>query len=203
MDKKDFYDLLNNTEQDGDEDEDENEICLITREKLENNFIKLDCGHSFNYLPLYKELKEQKTKKILDNAKLKINEIKCPYCRIKSQLILPSFNKYYETKSVIGVNFPKKSCYILNNCEHYNKKTKTFCNDSACITNYGIFCNKHVKCSYIEEEKLKNISIEKNNEYKDKKVKELREILKNNKCKISGTKNELIERILLNIVCNE
>ena len=112
-------------------------------------------------MPLFNELKQQKTKKILDNSKLKINEIKCPYCRNKSQYILPPFNKYYETKSIIGVNCPKKICYILNKCQHYNKKSKTYCNDSACITNYGIFCNKHIKYSYVEEEKLKNISIEK------------------------------------------
>ena len=201
MNKKEFYDLLNNIDENENENinENENEICLITRERLEKNYIKLDCNHCFNYLSLFNELKQQKTKKILDNAKLKINEIKCPYCRNKSQHILPPFNKYYETKSIIGVNFPKKNCYILNKCEHYNKKTKTFCNDSACITNYGIFCNKHTKYSYFEEEKLKNINIEKRNEYKNKKVKELREILKNNKYKVSGTKNELIERILLNI----
>ena len=60
---------------------DEEDTCLITNEKLEYNNIELSCGHQFNYIPLYNEVKYQKTKKMLDNSQLKINEIKCPYCR--------------------------------------------------------------------------------------------------------------------------
>ena len=118
---------------------------------------------------------------------------------VKIAKFSPKFSIFIVKLDTVETTYQTKNCYILNKCEHYNKKTKTFCNDSACITNYGIFCNKHTKYSYFEEEKLKNINIEKRNEYKNKKVKELREILKNNKCKVSGTKNELIDRILLNI----
>ena len=50
-----FYDILleelshtNNTNQDN--------ICLITKEPLQDNCITLDCGHKFNYTSLYNEL---------------------------------------------------------------------------------------------------------------------------------------------------
>ena len=38
----------------------EENICLISNEELTDNFVKLNCGHSFNYLPLYKDLVNQK-----------------------------------------------------------------------------------------------------------------------------------------------
>ena len=35
-------------------------MCLITKEPLEENNIRLKCGHSFNYMPLYNEINRQK-----------------------------------------------------------------------------------------------------------------------------------------------
>ena len=51
-------------------------VCLISNSNLENNYITLDCNHKFNYMPLFNEIVYQKTKKILDNARLRLNEIK-------------------------------------------------------------------------------------------------------------------------------
>ena len=34
--------------------------CLISNEVLDNTYIKLPCKHSFNYVPLYKEVYNQK-----------------------------------------------------------------------------------------------------------------------------------------------
>lgn len=64
-----------------------NTKCLISNELLTTNFITLECNHKFNYMELYNEVLEQKTKKLLDNSKLKLNEVKCPYCR--------AYNKKY------------------------------------------------------------------------------------------------------------
>ena len=36
------------------------DICFITNEKLEENYIKLPCNHTFNYVALYNELINQK-----------------------------------------------------------------------------------------------------------------------------------------------
>ena len=39
------------------------EVCLISKEELDQTKITLECGHTFNYLPIYHEFKEQKTNK--------------------------------------------------------------------------------------------------------------------------------------------
>jgi diphthamide synthase subunit DPH2 len=37
-------------------------ICLISKDKLHPNHITLKCNHKFNYIPIYKEVLYQKTK---------------------------------------------------------------------------------------------------------------------------------------------
>ena len=39
--------------------------CLIYHHELTDNYITLKCGHSFNYVPLYKEVFSQKKKDYL------------------------------------------------------------------------------------------------------------------------------------------
>jgi hypothetical protein len=87
--------------------EEDNNVCLITNEPLEDKFVKLNCGHNFNYIPLFNDIKNHK--QIFNNmeggnTKLKTNEIRCPYCRNKQHGVLP----YYEDlnlNKVNGVNF--------------------------------------------------------------------------------------------------
>ena len=43
------------------ENENEN-ICLITNNKLTDNFVKLCCGHKFNYEAIFNEVIKQKVK---------------------------------------------------------------------------------------------------------------------------------------------
>ena len=63
-------------------EEDNNEQCLISHDILIEDNITLECGHKFNYLPLLNEVKYQKlNNNPLEYKKLKINELKCPYCR--------------------------------------------------------------------------------------------------------------------------
>ena len=77
--------------QDDDDDDDEN-ICLITNTKLKNNFVKLVCGHKFNYKSIFNEVKNQKKYwNHYETQKLKENEIKCPYCRTIQTGLLPRF----------------------------------------------------------------------------------------------------------------
>ena len=78
-----FNNLLN------DDITEEDNTCLITNENLDDNNIKLNCGHKFNYEALYNEVVYQKTRRLLDNAQLKINQIKCPYCRNITNNLLP------------------------------------------------------------------------------------------------------------------
>ena len=84
-----------------DDEEDTNEnVCLITNMPLTDNFIELQCGHKFNYVPLYKDIySHKKNFNYLESSsgKLGKNEIRCPYCRKKQNEVLP----YYEN---MGVN---------------------------------------------------------------------------------------------------
>ena len=54
-----------------------NDVCLITGLPLTEHFVQLDCGHKFNYIPLYKEVINQKIKinSLLESTKLNKNEI--------------------------------------------------------------------------------------------------------------------------------
>ena len=187
-DMKLFEELLNQ------EEETEENICLITNEKLENNYIKLNCNHNFNYLALYNEVVYQKTKKILDNSRLKINEIKCPYCRDVTDKLLPHY-KYYNIPSVRAVTNPEKYTMKIQECQHIRNNKK--CSRAGCITKDGVFCNIHMKIKKIDEEIIENMDEDFNKNYKKKTIKELREELKNSKLKISGRKEELIKRLYI------
>ena len=94
----------------------EENICLISNEELTDNFVKLNCGHSFNYIPLYKDLVNQKQKfNIMEIMELKKDEIRCPYCRTKQYGVLP----YYEElglPKINGVNTLEKE--KKNLCEY-------------------------------------------------------------------------------------
>jgi len=172
-----------------------NTKCLISNELLTTNFITLECNHKFNYMELYNEVLEQKTKKLLDNSKLKLNEVKCPYCRAITKNILP-YLKYYDTKIIKGVNYPYDLSIKLNECQ-YIEKNSELCKKSACITKFGIFCNSHVKYNIKEEEILNTISGDVLNAYKKKTIQTIKTELRENNIKLSGKKEELINRLLI------
>lgn len=172
-----------------------NEKCLISNELLQCNYITLECNHKFNYIELYNEVVEQKTKKILDNSKLKLNEIKCPYCRNITTNILPYF-KYYNTKLIKGVNSPPDLSIKLNECEYINKNSE-LCKKSACATKLGTFCNNHIKFNIREEEILNNISIDILNDYKKKTIQDLKKELREHNIKLCGKKEDLINRLII------
>lgn len=192
MNSKDIF--LNYLNENGENGENA-EKCLISNELLVSNSITLDCNHKFNYIELYYEVVEQKTKKLLDNSKLKLNEIKCPYCRAISKNLLPHF-KYYNTKSIKGVNYPPDLSIKLNECQ-YIEKNSELCGKNACVTKFGIFCNNHVKYNIKEEEILSNTGINIVNLYKKKTIKELKKELQEHAIKLSGKKEDLINRLII------
>ena len=192
-----FYELLNeelNTSEN-------NDICLITQENLRDNYITLKCGHKFNYLPLYNEVVKQKTSPFsLETIKVKVNEIKCPYCRTITPNIMP-FIDMPGVKLIKGVNYPKKYCLMIHKCEwvyKFGKCKGSCCNKPAIQTEYGILCKLHLNkysSKNLNLENSKNYNFDIKN-YKNYTVKELKNILKDMNLKISGTKSELIERLL-------
>jgi hypothetical protein len=150
-------------------------ICLITKEKLHPNHITLNCKHKFNYLPLYNEVLNQKNKQsnLYEVTKLSSNQIKCPYCRIITNKLLPHI-PYPSVKIIKNVN-----SYVTNS---YNSKPDYFLYAPKCshpITNnaktaktecqkYGVYyetenvllCPQHYKL-YTTKQKTGNKKVEK------------------------------------------
>jgi hypothetical protein len=180
-----------------------NNSCLISGEPLDNNHIILDCKHKFNINELYNEVVQQKTKYNLysNKTKIKYNEIKCPYCRIITPKLLPYF-KYYNNNAIYGVNCPQHLSMQLYECEYKTKKNGN-CGKNACVTNYGIFCNNHIKYTYNEEQIIKTLDEKNIASLKKKTIKELKDELKKNSKKTSGNKDELIIRLALTNTLNE
>ena len=191
-----YINLFNSIINDNEQDTDISTTCLINNNSLLDNHIILECNHKFNYIPLYNEVVYQKTRKILDNSKLKTNEIKCPYCRHITTKLLPYY-KYYGVRQIKGVNYPFNYNMITNECEYIYKKTNTRCNETACVTKLGTFCNKHTKFLQEDEDIIFPLDNEKFNYYNKKTVKELKDLLKLNHCKLCGNKVDLIYRILI------
>ena len=147
------------------QNEPEAKICHITFEKLKDNYIVLDCKHTFNYDAIFKEICIQKT--IInrkETQKLKKYCIKCPYCRFIQKGILP----YRESYNLVPlVNTPKSKAFTMKKfqCKYIfasGKKKSTCCNKYSEIE----YCNQHNKI--IERRKhrdnTKNISKEPVNE---------------------------------------
>jgi hypothetical protein len=135
-------------------DEDNNK-CLITNNILTDKYIELICGHKFNYIPLYHDLVNHKSKFNLmesSSSRLNLNEIRCPYCRNKEVRTLP----YYEElglKQINGVNFYDP-----------NIKQNSFTNENCCYLLQNNLFNsdnpesshnkKHIKCNAYNTSKI-------------------------------------------------
>ena len=83
--------------------EEDSNLCLITNQPLIERHFEMSCGHKFNYLALYYDIKNHKQKfngMESSASHLKQNEIRCPYCRKKQTGILP----YYEELGLAKIN---------------------------------------------------------------------------------------------------
>jgi hypothetical protein len=103
----DFFSELYKSFDNEEKNDENNNLCLITDEPLKDKFIKLECNHTFNYIPLYLDIKNHKQKFNFmegNSSKLNNNEIRCPYCRKKHSGLLPFYEELALPK-VHGVNF--------------------------------------------------------------------------------------------------
>ena len=101
-----LYKSLDIQENDNKCDEDNNK-CLITNEILIDKSFEMSCGHKFNYIALYNDLLNHKKKfnsMESSTGHLKINEIRCPYCRQKHVGLLP-YHEDLNLKKEHGVNY--------------------------------------------------------------------------------------------------
>jgi len=150
-DETDNHDKINLGE---DQDQDQDNYCLLTKEPLENIHIKLACGHKFNYVPLYREVVMQKTTGMTSTGyytthSLKRNEIKCPYCRTVQDKLLP-YLEYDGVNKTMGVNHPKtlsmsvQTCTHIIECKKSKNKSSTCCKENAVhFLNGAYLCKKH------------------------------------------------------------
>lgn len=138
----------------GDENDNEN-LCMITYETLENDHVILECGHKFNYIPIFKEVYNQK----FNSSKLEVQtlfgcQIKCPYCRNIQNSLLPPNEKVEQTNLV---NSPEKHCMKTKFCKYIFRggcRKGNVCN-IRCVTEY---CSKHKGLAARQEKKLKLLS---------------------------------------------
>ena len=136
---------------DKEENNDENK-CLITNQLLTDKYVTLNCGHKFNYIPLYHDIVNHKNKfnKMEGSiSKLNINEIRCPYCRKKQKGTLI----YYEDlglKQIYGINSLDKTLpntmLINNQTKSYNSITPSYDPNYTFTLYKSIF--KFGKCCY-------------------------------------------------------
>ena len=137
---------------------DENNICLISKEKLHPNHITLSCNHKFNYIPIYKEVLYQKNKSNTqyEVTKLDSHQIKCPYCRTITNKLLP-FIQYPSVSFSKSIHAYAPDCISATQCSHminHRKKNSqnTQCNKNAvyyeaedlllCPTHYSMRSSK-------------------------------------------------------------
>jgi hypothetical protein len=122
-----LYKSLDNEENNCKTDEDDN-LCLITNQPLVDKFVKMECGHKFNYIPLFNDLVNHKKK--FNNMEgstthLKINEIRCPYCRKKSTGVLPYYTDLGLAK-ITGVNYIDINYKPVNEIKIYTEDTNHY-----------------------------------------------------------------------------
>ena len=121
-------------------DTDEN-ICLISRCELNEDFVELTCGHKFNYEDLLNEIINQRIKNHYEVQKLKVTQIKCPYCRNIQNKLIPYNEKY---KKVLNVNW-SESMEEGKFCIAILKSGKRKGQACGCFAKYGDYCGRHKK----------------------------------------------------------
>jgi hypothetical protein len=158
-----------------DDNKDLNNSCLISGETLTDYFVIMDCGHKFNYIPLFKDICNHKKKyNSMESTeqKLNLNEIRCPYCRNKQKGILPYYSELGIEK-INGVNFinyeTKLNCEtkpITKSNNNYKKCEFILCNSLIKKDNIKnssflpCYCNKHKKMMIVNQEKQEKQEIQ-------------------------------------------
>ena len=133
--------LLCQNEDDRNASENEN-ICLISKEPLQDDHVTLKCTHKFNYEPLVNELINQKQYSEQEIIQLKMYEVKCPYCRCVQKGVIP-YNENSHIDKISGINWPPTKMYKGNKCSAILKSGKRKNQEcgKACI---NFYCVKHI-----------------------------------------------------------
>lgn len=116
--------------------------CLITNDILNKNYVKMSCGHKFNYIPLVNEFINQK----INTSKYEIThlskfQLKCPYCRSIQNGTIP-YNSNLFNEKIMGINWPPSKLSLNSYCKATFKSGKRkgeLCN-KRCVNDY---CKRH------------------------------------------------------------
>jgi len=212
-----LYKSLDDSDMNKNESTEENDnVCLITNLPLTENHVKLECGHKFNYVPLFKDLVIRKNKLAsMDTQILKVNEIRCPYCRNKETNLLP----YYENagvEKIHGVNFidelklvskpAAKTSYVYGNC-NYNDGTMS-CQHTY-VTSFEDgkdYCMTHTR--FLQRKAIKDKIMKKKEEEKAKKMEEKQKVKEDKQKEKDAAKQKVKEekeqkKLVKNVSTNE
>lgn len=150
-----FYEELNKLDDEDDNEESDEDKCLISNLKLDKTKIELLCGHKFNYFYIFNEILNKKTTTNYYEHSLGSTQISCPYCRKIFDYLLPPSLDIEQTYEIKNINRPHKYSMPIN-CQYNN-----CINKKTYITPLGCYCKKHYYY-------LKN-NEKKNNEKKEEK----------------------------------
>ena len=140
------------------EDSDQENNCLISGEKLDDNFISLECNHKFNYKYIYNEVHKQKTQPWHSEVnKVKNTQLKCPYCRNIQTGLLPFRNGFPKVKYVNWpptlMMLPDKCIYTFASGKRKGQSCGKKCSGKYCLSHEKIMLNREKK--QLEKEKAK------------------------------------------------
>ena len=129
----------------------EHDDCLISSTPLNAFHVVLECGHKFNYEPLYQEVLRQKGRIGMHNyyEKIGTHQIKCPYCRTMTNQLLPYIGPHPLIKRLSGVNSPAHVCMPGIACSRC-KANAFYEHDS------NLYCLRHYNCALKAKSKVSN-----------------------------------------------
>ena len=179
------------------------ETCMISQQPLTKTHISLPCNHKFNYKTIFDELCIQKDKKnVYDTDHLKVNQLKCPYCRTVYDILLPYIPSECDEK-LTGINYPfKYSMYKDLKC-NFKSKNNTCIKETFYVHEDNIgYCKLHYnKVCHQSKDIPKQVWTEEMTLFlKNKTIIDLKKILRLHKLRVGGKKRDLVERIFLNNV---
>ena len=129
--------------------------CLITNDELNENYVKMNCGHHFNYIPLINEFINQKLKDSqYEVTRLRQFELKCPYCRSIQKGTIPYYPTLFNEK-IRGINWPPSKLCLTNYCKAIFKSGKRkgeMCNKKC----FNDFCKRHSKTNSSSNKQANN-----------------------------------------------
>ena len=163
----DFYaELYKSLDQEENEHktEEDNNLCLISNEPLTDKRVELLCGHKFNYIPLYLDVKTHKQLFNLmeGSGRLNVDEIRCPYCRKKQKGLLPYYHELglkdhgvnfidpnTKTHYYVSSNNKKKCEYLTPNPDYVADAVNTDASNNSVIDEENISNQKFLTCHYL------------------------------------------------------